>query len=430
MLGARWRNDGVSAVRVPPAGSGRLLLTCMAVAIAAQVMFSVWIVLHVSFFNSHQFTDVPVYQHYGDAIKHGEVPYRDFTPEYPPGALPVFAAPAFADLGDNRAAYQLSFEVLMLLVGVATLGCMAFILRHQATHAPTLLRVLVVASLTPLALGSVGRTHFDAWPALLTVASLAAVISRRPLVAGAVLGVAVAAKLYPIVLLPLVLIFFWRVIHRRAAVHACSAFIVGAGGFFIPFAIIGAGGLWSSLHRQLFRPLEIESLGASLLIATDHVLGKHVSVVTDFGSQNISGGVATTIARAQTVVLVLALVVISRSFARADLSTDVVIRYWASCIAVVISLANVFSPQYLIWLVPLVLLVPGRRGRVASVLLLIALGLTQLWFPHQYTALVFHLAPFPSALVLARNLVMLGLVGVLMWRQPQARRTSTVPLTA
>ena len=46
------------------------------------------------------------------------------------------------------------------------------------------------------------------------------------------------------------------------------------------------------------------------------------------------------------------------------------------------------SPQYLIWLVPLVALVRGRRGIAAVALLVAALVATQAWFPDHYWAYV------------------------------------------
>lgn len=38
--------------------------------------------------------DVAIYRRAGEAILAGEVPYRDFFIEYPPGSLPAFVPPA------------------------------------------------------------------------------------------------------------------------------------------------------------------------------------------------------------------------------------------------------------------------------------------------------------------------------------------------
>ena len=49
----------------------------------------VWGVLHVGWYAHGQITDYGVYQAYGDSIvTHHDVPYRDFSVEYPPAALP------------------------------------------------------------------------------------------------------------------------------------------------------------------------------------------------------------------------------------------------------------------------------------------------------------------------------------------------------
>ena len=80
-----------------PAEPGR---SALVVALALSLFVGVWAALHVGFYSRAVIVDTPVYQRYGDAIAHGQVPYRDFGVEYPPGALPAFAllAPRTAEL--------------------------------------------------------------------------------------------------------------------------------------------------------------------------------------------------------------------------------------------------------------------------------------------------------------------------------------------
>ena len=54
------------------------------------------------------------------------------------------------------------------------------------------------AAVAPFLLGSVVLTRFDLWPAALTVGALAAFLAGRERIGAGVLGLAVAAKLYPL----------------------------------------------------------------------------------------------------------------------------------------------------------------------------------------------------------------------------------------
>ena len=67
---------------------------------------------------------------------------------------------------------------------------------------------------------------------------------------------------------------------------------------------------------------------------------------------------------------------------------------------------RVLSPQYIVWLVPLVPLVAGRAGVVASGLLLAAAGVTETWFPGRFWHLV-AVSPV-SWFALLRNLLLVG----------------------
>jgi hypothetical protein len=74
----------------------------------------------------------------------------------------------------------------------------------------------------------------------------------------------------------------------------------------------------------------------------------------------------------------------------------------------------VFSPQFLIWLIPLVPLVRGCRGLLAGAILGLALVVTQLWFPFRYWDLALRFDAYPSSLVFVRDLMMLVLLAALL----------------
>ncbi len=90
-------------------------------------------------------------------------------------------------------------------------------------------------------------------------------------------------------------------------------------------------------------------------------------------------------------------------------------RASAAAVCAFVALGKVLSPQFLIWLIPLVPLVRGRRGLAAGGLFALALVLTQLWFPFRYWELALDFGALPSWLVLARDLVLVLLLGVLVW---------------
>jgi hypothetical protein len=395
-----------------PAELGRWVIL---VALALVVFVGSWSALHAGFYASDQIVDTPVYQRYGDAIAHRQVPYRDFAVEYPPGALPVFALPALghAQAGDFEP-YRRAFEAVMWACGALALIAMAFALRALGAGTARRVAALGFTALAPLALGSVILSRFDLWPAALTAAALAALVSRRFRVGSGLLGLAIAVKVYPIVLLPLAVIHVWRERGRREAL-VCLGWLAGVlAACFGPFLVLAPGGVWASVVRQTTRPLQIESLGSGVLLALHHAVGLAVQWASSHGSQNLVGTGPDAIGALQTVLQVAALLAVWWLFARGPGGRDELVRASAAAVCAFVALAKVLSPQYLIWLIPLVPLVRGRRGLQACALLGLALVLTQLWFPFRYWELVYLFDGFASWLVLARDLVLLALLATLL----------------
>ena len=366
--------------------------------VAAGVFLACFGLVHTWFWEHGELVDWPTYQAYGSAIvDHHRVPYRDFPVDYPPGALPVFIPPAY--FGD----YAAAFEWVMAACGVALVGVLAFVRRGAAFY----------AALAPVLVGSLILSRFDLWPTLLLVAALAALCAGRDTIGWALLGCAVAAKLWPLVVVPPALLWSVRRGHGRSAIAGLA--VVSAA--FVPFAAIAPHGVWHTLSGQGSRPLQVESLGAAFLTTFGHP-----HVVTTHGSQNLAGHGA--LGAVISAVGTLAVVAVWAAFARGPVARDRFVRFSAAAVAAFVAFDKVLSPQYLLWLIPLVPLVRGLRGLAATALLTFACVLTQVWFPQRYFAYAddFRLA----WVVLLRDLVLVALFAALvMPRRARARPRTT-----
>jgi uncharacterized membrane protein len=396
--------------------------------VAVAVFIGSWGLLHVGFYKHKQVLDTPVYQQYGNAIAHGHVPYRDFAVEYPPGALPMFAIPGLSKPGhaqDVTPGFRHLFESLMWLCGGIALLAMAVALTALRARRVHVWGALLFAALAPLALGSVVLSRYDLWPTALMVASLAAFLIGWFRLGAGLLGAAITAKLFPAVLAPLAVAFVWRRAGRREALVCLGTVCAVVVLVFAPFVVLSPSGVWHSLTGQLTRPLQIESLGAALLIAAHHLWGQPVTMETSHGSQNLAGHGAPAFAAALTVVQVLTLLAIWTVFARSRGTRDQFVLASAASLVTFVALGKVLSPQFLIWLVPLVPLVRGARGLQASALLVASLVLTQIWFPFRYWNYVNHFDGTASWLVFARDVALVVLLGTLLRSQARERAHSS-----
>jgi uncharacterized membrane protein len=373
------------------------------VVLALALFAASWTLLHVGFYTREQITDTPVYESYGEAMADGEVPYRDFGVEYPPGALPVFLMPALAKVD-----YRVAFEWLMGLCGGGIIVAVALAARKLGLGFGT----LAFVALSPLAIGSVILTRFDLWPAMLASFALAALLYERLRLGHVLLGASIAAKIYPGVFLPLTVAYTWRRHGRREAL-VCAALAAGVVvAVYLPFLLVAPEGVLSSLRRQFSRPLQIESLGSALLLAAHQAFGLGIEMHSSHGSQNLAGVAAGVLAVLLSVVQVAVVVWLWVRFARKrEPSRYELAAYAAAVLTAFIALGKVLSPQFMIWLVPVV---PLARRYGANALLLVALVLTQLWFPFRYWELVREFDPLASWLVLARDLVLVALLVVLV----------------
>jgi hypothetical protein len=347
--------------------------------------------------------DLSLYRQAGESILRGEVPYGDFFIEYPPGSLPAFVPPALFSATQVNFIDLFSLEmVLALAVALVLTALGAHRLRGpRAWILPAGTFALSAALLYPVAV-----TRYDAVVALtLGFAVYFAALGGRYLsLAYASLGFGTAAKFVPaFAVLPLALT-------RRGVARGCGVFFAVVALFFLPFALLGGQGLLQSFAYQAERGLQVESLAASILMFLRFV----DSIVFEHGAFEVLGdgvGVATSLSPVLTLLLLAV-----TGFAMwweyrrcGGLGVGAFPRHAAALILAFMLGSRVLSPQYMVWLLPLVpLSTGGVVGTIVCVLFLAACSTTTLVFPLHYGDLLSFRYPGPE-LLLARNLLLVTL---------------------
>jgi hypothetical protein len=202
-----------------------------------------------------------------------------------------------------------------------------------------------------------GLNRFDALPALLTALSLACLGRRRVIVSAALLAAAMTIKVYPVLLAPLILRFLWP--DRRAALAWAVAFAATAAAVLLPPLLLwGWEPVWAPYHFQLSR----EPFPPTIY---DYILPESLGGSDRFG----------TTFRLGTLALTTLLLVLRRPSGMASL-----MRRGALLLIVFVTLPVFYSPQWVLWLVPL--LAPlARRSWVVAVLAVLLDLVTYLTFP-------------------------------------------------
>ena len=346
--------------------------------------------------------DTSLFRLWSDRMLAGRIPYRDFSLEYPPGALPAFAIPGLLP-GD----YGFWFKAFQALCGAVAVGAVAYAGETLGLRGTRLWLAVGFAALAPLALGPLVLIRFDLWPTALAAVGLAAILRGRNGLGFGALALGTAAKLFPFVLMPLGLLYVLRREGRPSARRALVWFVAVLAVVVLPFALLGPGGLRFSVAQQAGRALQIESVGSALLLAA-HELGAyspHAAFAS--GSWNLTGGLPHGVGLIETLVQILAVVAVWVAFARSRRTPAQLALAAAAAVVAFAVLGRVLSPQYLLWVVPLVALLAPRL-RTAAGLLVVGLLLTRAIYPARYDALVAFEAT-PIWLLVARDALLLTL---------------------
>jgi hypothetical protein len=398
----RWARTG-RRPGGPPAG--RVDLLVLGLWLATRVVLLV-VSLNPRLYSAALFGDVRFYGAKVERMFQGELPYRDVATEYPPGSVPFTILPGLA-VGTG-AGYRLAFACEMLLVDLVGLWAATRLARVVDAGRR---RIPLAYVLAMVAVGPLLVLRFDLVPAVCVLVAAALAAEGRFGWAAAALGYGTAAKIFPGVLAPLLVLGmvpalgWWRSLLRTV-----PPFLAGFGLTVVPALALSPRGTADSVLYHVQRGVQIESLWANL-IGIAHLFGLPARTVYGFGAYDLASevsgaaklasGVATAAALAGAAWLV---------WRRARAAGGLGPAGWAAAFAIgtfaFVLPTRVLSPQYLVWLcAPMAALAAVAAGRRALWVLVAAALVSQVIFPFRYTQLR-RLYPFDIGLLTLRNLLL------------------------
>ena len=115
-----------------------------------------------------------------------------------------------------------------------------------------------------------------------------------------------------------------------------------------------------------------------------------------------------------SILQIVSLVAVWLLYARGPASRTRLLAASAAAVCAFIVFDRVLSPQYLIWLAPMVAVIRGRRGCGRVALLACAMSMTQIYYPLHFDPLK-TFEPLESWAVVGRDLMLVALFVTLAW---------------
>jgi uncharacterized membrane protein len=294
-------------------------------------------------YQAHCYTDIyPLY--FGEGLSAGKIPYLDHHVEYPViiGAVMQAAAWVVRSIANPYTRGLQYFDVTVALLAIFLI---AGVLATAYCAGPSRRWTALLVAFSPALILS-AYINWDLIAMGLMMMALAAWAARRPALAGVLLGLAVATKFYPVIVLWPLFLLCLRAGRLRAfwitAGSAVAAWLV----VNLPVAIVAPSG-WATFY--VFNSQRGADWG-SIWFYFEHMQWPGLDTYSVPALNLMSLG-AFVVACAAIAVLALAAPQRPRLMQLIFLTT-----------AAFLLTNKVWSPQYVVWLVPLVVLARPKIG--------------------------------------------------------------------
>ena len=302
------------------------------------------------------YTEVINDRYWKDAnpLFNGEIPIM----EYPPFALVFMAIPRI--FGWTPEAYEVFYVIevfVFIVIGLIYTDKLAVHYgknRKNSMLAYSVLMVLLLEFVTD---------RYDIFPAVLTLMSFYYFAKNRYAWAFALIAIGMMTKLYPAMLFPIYFLLFAVKGEWKEAFKGTGVFVLVTLAIVIPVMIIEPDMIWNFLNYHSDRPLQVESVAASLIYPLSMIGLTSVTITSakdpgSFGSDNLIGPLPDAVAGILSPLMVACVLAVCFYFAFVYRKADedgrlkVLGLAIAGVMMVFMIFGKVFSAQYLIWVVP------------------------------------------------------------------------------
>jgi len=378
-------------------------------------------------------SDVGLYGLYaienGEALRNDETIYdnHDGIIEYPPLAIMWMSVPIiFLHMDDEPRTlsqntfykWRSNFKCLFFAFDAIIFWTILLLLFGSVNRLKVNVKGLAIYLISGLLLFNFLYDRLDFYLGGIIFFAFLLLVSRKHwMFSFTLLALGINFKLIPILLVPLFLIgslpvkslgcfykdlFNWKLVQE---VLIRSIFLIAITVLiFLPFYIWGGKHTLDFLMYHSERGLQLESTYSSILMMLNYA-GLPVYVTHEFGAFNLESPLATALSKISTLLVLLSLAGISLLFIRSvkknpeettnlKSNQDTFAQSFPQtflCLTIATLLASiaaskVFSPQYLLWAVPLFGLVSyqTKNAKIAGILFVLVCLLTTFIYPYTY----------------------------------------------
>lgn len=351
------------------------------------------------------------------------IPYRDIPFEYPPLMIaPILTARL---LCNNYLDFTRVLAGVISLIYFASLGISYKIWKQISERQKySFIKILFFSSLSLICLGALFVTRLDVFPSLICLLALYTFIKEKYILAVLLVTIGFFTKAYPILLAPLFAIVLIRQKKTKTALLCGFSLLLLILSITVGMEWITSGHYSEALKFHSQRGIQIESIYSFIPILTHLYFQTPVFVSEGHGSLNFHTPTLTHLVQLSSILPILGFGLIYfifwKKLKRVDTNLDsqknesiqLLIQASLLLIFVFILTFKVLSPQFLIWLIPIIFLVRPTQKSFFP-LFFIALFLSQMIYPNFYTLLT-EGNPFVISMLILRNSFLLILFGSLL----------------